>query len=86
MLNQELRFPVLTHLTLGTPFGDLDFPEIQGGLFVDVGKATFPTEASTGRCSAATGVSFRLALAPTGRAAARRRAAGSPTTTTGATA
>ena len=26
MLNQELRFPVLTHLTLGTPFGDLDSP------------------------------------------------------------
>ena len=26
MFNQEVRFPLLTHLTLGTPFGDLDFP------------------------------------------------------------
>ena len=43
MLNQELRFPILTHFTLGTPFGDVGFPEVQGGLFVDVGKATFPT-------------------------------------------
>ena len=43
MFNQEVRFPLLTHLTLGTPFGDVDFPEIQAGLFTDVGKATFPT-------------------------------------------
>ena len=43
MFNQELRFPLLTHLTLGTPFGDVDFPEIQGGIFTDVGKATFPS-------------------------------------------
>ena len=39
MLNQEIRFPVLTHLTLGTPLGDIDFPEIQAGFFGDVGKA-----------------------------------------------
>ena len=37
MFNQELRIPLLTHLTLGTPFGDLDLPEIQGGFFTDVG-------------------------------------------------
>ena len=39
MFNQEVRFPILTHLTLGTPFGDLDLPEIQGGAFTDVGQA-----------------------------------------------
>ena len=63
MLNQELRFPLLTHLTLGTPFGDLDFPEIQGGLFADVGKALLHRE--SGRALLGSyGVSLRLALAP----------------------
>ncbi|MBA3759355.1 MAG: PD40 domain-containing protein [Gemmatimonadales bacterium] len=62
MVNQELRFPVLTHFTLGTPFGDVDFPEIQGALFADVGKATFPT---TDRALLGSyGLSFRLAIAP----------------------
>jgi hypothetical protein len=63
MLNQELRFPLLTHLTLGTPFGDIDFPEIQGGLFGDVGKALLHQD--SGRALLGSyGVSFRLALAP----------------------
>jgi WD40 repeat protein len=63
MLNQELRFPLLTHLTLGTPFGDVDFPEIQGALFADVGKATFPS--GTDRALLGSyGLSLRLALAP----------------------
>jgi hypothetical protein len=63
MANQELRFPLLTHLTLGTPLGDLDFPEIQGAFFADVGKATFET--STDRAVLGSyGVSFRLALGP----------------------
>jgi hypothetical protein len=63
MFNQEIRFPLLTHLTLGTPFGDVDFPEIQGALFTDVGKATFLT--SPGRALLGSyGISFRLALGP----------------------
>lgn len=63
MANQEVRFPLLTHLTLGTPFGDLDFPEIQAALFTDVGKATFNT--ATDRAVVGSyGVSFRLALGP----------------------
>jgi hypothetical protein len=63
MLNQEVRFPLLTHLTLGTPFGDIDFPEIQGGLFADVGKALM--HQGSGRALLGSyGVSFRLALAP----------------------
>ena len=64
MLNQELRFPVLNHLILGTPFGDLGFPEIQGALFTDVGKATFPTEGLDRAWLGSYGLSFRLALAP----------------------
>ncbi|HEY8195391.1 MAG TPA: hypothetical protein VIG04_00325 [Gemmatimonadales bacterium] len=62
MVNQELRFPILTHFTLGTPFGDIDFPEVQGGLFVDVGKATFPTGIDRALLGSY-GLSFRLALA-----------------------
>ncbi len=63
MFNQELRFPLLNHLTLGTPLGDLRFPEIQAALFSDLGKATFetvPDRATLGSY----GVSFRLAFAP----------------------
>ncbi len=56
-------FPLLTHLTLGTPFGDVDFPEIQGALFTDVGKATFET--FTDRAVLGSyGISFRMALGP----------------------
>jgi len=63
MFNQELRVPLLTHLTLGTPFGDVDFPEIQAGLFTDVGRATFST--SPGRALLGSyGISFRMALGP----------------------
>jgi hypothetical protein len=63
MANQEVRFPLLTHLTLGTPLGDLDFPEIQGAFFTDVGKATFET--STARAVLGSyGISFRLAVGP----------------------
>jgi outer membrane protein assembly factor BamA len=63
MLNQELRFPLLTHLTLGTPFGDLDFPEIQGGLFADVGKAWLHVGSDRAMLGSY-GLSFRLAIAP----------------------
>jgi hypothetical protein len=63
MFNQELRFPLLNHLTIGFPFGDLDLPEIQGALFADIGKATFET--SPGRATLGSyGISFRLAVAP----------------------
>ena len=63
MFNQEVRVPLLTHLTLGTPFGDVDFPEIQGGLFTDVGQARFST--TTDRALLGSyGVSFRMALGP----------------------
>lgn len=63
MLNQEVRFPVLTRLTLGTPLGDIDLPELQAGLFADVGKALMYQEANRAWLGSY-GVSFRLALAP----------------------
>jgi hypothetical protein len=63
MFNQELRFPLLNHLTIGFPFGDLDLPAVQGALFADVGKAEFET--SDDRATLGSfGISFRLALAP----------------------
>jgi WD40-like Beta Propeller Repeat len=63
MANQEVRFPLLTHLTLGTPLGDLDLPEIQGAFFTDVGKATFETSPNRAVIGSY-GISFRLALGP----------------------
>jgi hypothetical protein len=63
MLNQELRFPVLTHLTLGTPLGDIDFPEIQAGFFGDVGKAVLHQDSERALLGS-WGISFRLALGP----------------------
>jgi hypothetical protein len=63
MLNQEIRFPLLTHLTLGTPLGDIDFPEIQGGIFADLGKALLHQESDRALLGSY-GISFRLALAP----------------------
>jgi hypothetical protein len=64
MINQEIRFPLLKHLTFGTPFGDLTFPAIQGALFADIGKATFPSDGLKRDLLGSYGLSFRLALAP----------------------
>ena len=53
---------MLTHLTLGTPFGDMQFPEIQAAFFTDVGKATFsgfPRD-----YIGSYGISFRMAFGP----------------------
>jgi hypothetical protein len=63
MLNQELRVPLLTHLALGTPFGDVTLPEIQGGLFADVGKALLHSDSNRALLGSY-GISFRLALGP----------------------
>jgi hypothetical protein len=63
MLNQELRFPILTHLTLGTPVGEIGFPEIQGGLFADVGKALMHYDSNRALLGSY-GISFRMAFAP----------------------
>ncbi len=62
MFNQEVRFPLLTHLTFGTPIGDISFPEIQAALFTDVGKATF--QSSDRALLGSYGISFRMALGP----------------------
>jgi hypothetical protein len=63
MFNQEVRFPLLNHLTFGTPLGYVDFPEIQAGLFTDFGQAKFSTSPDRGLLGSY-GISFRMALGP----------------------
>lgn len=63
MLNQEIRFPLLNHLTFGTPIGDIRFPEIQAAIFADIGQASFRAGDDRGMLGSY-GTSFRLALAP----------------------
>jgi hypothetical protein len=63
MINNELRFPLLNRLVFGTALGDVAFPEFQGALFADVGRAWF--ESSSVRPTIGSyGGSIRLALAP----------------------
>lgn len=63
LINQEVRFPLLNRLVLGTPLGDLTFPEFQGAFFADVGRAWVHDNSTRGVLGSAGG-SVRLALAP----------------------
>jgi hypothetical protein len=63
MVNQELRFPLLRHLTFGTPIGDVRFPGIQAALFGDVGRAWYKQSVDRAWLGSY-GVSFRLPVAP----------------------
>jgi Tol biopolymer transport system component len=63
MVNQELRFPLLNRLVLGTPAGDIVFPEFQGALFVDLGQAWL-VDRDDRPMLGSLGGSVRLALAP----------------------
>ncbi len=63
MVNQELRFPLLNRLVLGTPVGDIVFPEFQGALFVDMGQAWL-VHRSERPMLGSLGGGVRLALAP----------------------
>ncbi|HET8649906.1 MAG TPA: hypothetical protein VFL95_07690, partial [Gemmatimonadales bacterium] len=61
MLNQELRFPLLSHISLGTPLGELRFPGVQGAFFVDAGRAWFSQD--DGRSLLGSyGMSFRFPI------------------------
>ena len=42
MINNELRFPFLRYLTLGTPAGPFRFPSLQGAITFDLGQAGLP--------------------------------------------
>lgn len=38
LLNNEYRFPLIEHFLIGFPFGRIDFPGIQGAVFVDAAQ------------------------------------------------
>jgi hypothetical protein len=63
LVNQEIRFPLLSYLTFGTPLGGITFPELQGAFFFDLGKAWF-REPSDRALLGSYGGSLRWALAP----------------------
>ena len=39
LFNQELRFPLVDRLSIGFPFGNMDFSMFRGALFLDAGNA-----------------------------------------------
>lgn len=63
LLTNEVRFPLLNRLVLGTPIGELIFPEFQGAIFGDLGRAWVQDNSPRGVLGSAGG-SVRLALAP----------------------
>jgi hypothetical protein len=63
MFNSEIRYPLLDYFTFGTPLGPIRFPEVQGALFTDVGRAWLFSEERRALIGSA-GVSFRWPLVP----------------------
>ena len=63
MVNQEVRFPLFNRLVVGTPLGDIVFPEFQGAIFADYGRAWIGDNSSR-RPLGSAGGSIRLAIAP----------------------
>ena len=61
LVNQELRFPMLTGLALGFPFGTLRLPGIEAALFTDVGSSWLDTQKQEGVWGSY-GASGRMAL------------------------
>jgi hypothetical protein len=61
LLNQELRFPILTGLALGFPFGTLRLPGIEGALFADMGSSWLETERADGLWGSY-GTGFRMSF------------------------
>jgi outer membrane protein assembly factor BamA len=61
LLNQEVRFPLLSGAALGLPVGVVGLPPVEGALFFDVGQAwsddLFPRDVQ-----GSFGVSFRTSL------------------------
>ncbi|MEO5510928.1 MAG: hypothetical protein ABIV28_01790 [Longimicrobiales bacterium] len=48
LLNQEVRFPLLTGLAFGFPFGTLRLPGIEGAVFADAGTSWLDTKQADG--------------------------------------
>ncbi len=63
LLNQEVRFPILTGLAIGFPFGTLRLPGIEGAVFADMGSSWLETEKADGLWGSY-GAGFRTSLGP----------------------
>jgi hypothetical protein len=63
MVNQEFRFQLLDHLTLGFPITDFTLPGIQTAFFADLGAASTPGSPD-GPLLSSRGVSWRMGLGP----------------------
>jgi hypothetical protein len=61
LLNQEWRFPILTGIGLGFPFGTLRLPGIQGAAFLDAGTSTLEDQ-PVGGLWGSYGAGFRSSL------------------------
>jgi hypothetical protein len=48
LLSAEWRFPITDYITLGFPFGPVQFPGVQGAFFHDMGRAWTPTTTERG--------------------------------------
>ncbi len=60
-VNSEWRFPIFRQIAFQAPFGNLRFPGIQGGLFVDLGQSWLADQRPEGAWGSY-GVSFRMSL------------------------
>ena len=61
LLNQEWRFPLLTGLAVGFPFGTLRLPGIEGALFTDMGSSWLEGQSADGLWGSY-GTAFRSSL------------------------
>jgi WD40 repeat protein len=63
LINTEWRFPVTDFVTVGFPFGAIQFPELQGAFFADAGQARHPRHTESPMLGSA-GLGLRMALVP----------------------
>jgi outer membrane protein assembly factor BamA len=62
LVSAEWRFPITDYMTLGFPFGAVQFPGVQGAFFHDIGRAWTPTTSARGTL-ASWGLGLRFPIA-----------------------
>jgi WD40-like Beta Propeller Repeat len=62
LVSAEWRFPITDYVTLGFPFGAVQFPGVQGAFFHDIGRAWTPTTTARGTL-ASWGLGLRFPIA-----------------------
>ena len=63
MGNAEWRFPITNFVALGFPFGTVQFPEVQGAIFADLGQA-WERHGYDPRVLGSSGIGFRMPVIP----------------------